>query len=210
MCATRSRQPYSGVHRNSERDHPHPAVQAPHPVPYPFYPPSAYPRCPSYDPYAAYHYPSSFYPPPYCVHDVTKEEPVVWSWSTVVLLFLLAIGLLVIVYRSFSRESRRKIAAWLRSPRLASQTARTQDAPQNYPAEFLRCTERNGDYGPSCVDPGESSSLTDTVTKTFVNPVYENNDRDESKIEDNETVQNEFVADTERFRSIHRYFHFEK
>ncbi|XP_018349858.1 PREDICTED: uncharacterized protein LOC108753034 isoform X2 [Trachymyrmex septentrionalis] len=164
MCATRSRQPYGGVHRNSERDHPHPAVHpAPHPVPCPFYPPSAYPRCPSYDTYAAYHtYPSSFYPPPYFVHDVNKEEPAVWSWSTVVILFLLAIGLLVIVYRSFSRESRRKITAWLRSPRLASQTAKTQDAAQN-PAEFLQCTERNGDHSPSCVDPGESSSLTDTI-----------------------------------------------
>ncbi|XP_018405862.1 PREDICTED: uncharacterized protein LOC108782174 [Cyphomyrmex costatus] len=124
MCATRSRQLYGGVHRNSERDHPHPAVpQTPHPVPYPFYPPSAYPRCFSYDPYTAYHCPSSFYPTSYCAqHDVTKEEPAGWSWSTVALLFLLAIGLLVIVYRSFSRESRRKIAAWLRSPRLTSQS----------------------------------------------------------------------------------------
>ena len=89
------------------------------------------------------------------------------------------------------------------------QTAKTQDAAQN-PAEFLQCTERNGDHSPSCVDPGESSSLTDTVTKTFVNPVYENNDRDESEIEDTEIVENEFVVDTKRFRSIHRYFHFEQ
>lgn len=93
------------------------------------------------------------------------------------------------------------------------QTAKTQDEAQNYPAEFLQCTERNADHGPSCVDPGESFSLTDTITKTFVNPVYENNesevDRDESEIEDNEIVQTEFVGNTEKFR-IHRYFHFEK
>ncbi|KYM93499.1 hypothetical protein ALC62_15857 [Cyphomyrmex costatus] len=93
---------------------------------------------------------------------------------------------------------------------LSHKTARTQDAVQNYPAEFLRCTERNEDHGPSYVDPSESSSLTDAITKTFVNPVYENNNQDESEIEDSETVQNEFVTDTERVRSIHRYFHFEK
>ena len=122
MCATRSRQPYGGVHHNSERDHPHPAVQAPHPVSCSFYPPSAYSRCPSYDPYMIYHtYPNSLYPPSYCLHNVTKEESAIWSWSIVVFLFLLAIGLLVIVYRSISRESRRKIIAWLRLPRLASQ-----------------------------------------------------------------------------------------
>lgn len=119
MCATRSRQSY-GVHRDSDRDHPHPAVQTP--IPYPFYPPPPYPRYPPYDPYAVYHCPGAFYPTPYCAqHDISKEEPAVWSWSTIALLVLLAIGLLVIVYRIFSRETRRKIAAWLRSPRFAPQ-----------------------------------------------------------------------------------------
>jgi len=121
MCATRSRQSYGSTHR-SDRDHPHPAIQAPHPVPYPFYPPLPYPRCPSYDPYAAYHCLGSFYPTPYYAqHDVVKEESAVWSWSIVVLFILLVIGSLVIVYRSFSRETRRKIAAWLRSPRFTPQ-----------------------------------------------------------------------------------------
>lgn len=119
MCATRSRQSYGGAHRDSNRDHSHPAVQAPHPVPYPFYPPPhSYPRCPLYDPYATYHYPGSFYLTPYCAqHDITKEEPAVWSWSTVALLILLVVGAFVIVFRSFFRETRRKIVAWLRSPR---------------------------------------------------------------------------------------------
>lgn len=126
MCATRSRQSYGGAHRDSNRDHSHSSVQAPHPVPYPFYPPlSPYPRYPSYDPYAAYHYPGSFYLAPYCAqHDITKEEPAVWSWSTVTLLILLVIGVFVIVFRSFSRESRRKIVAWLRSPRFTPQVIR--------------------------------------------------------------------------------------
>jgi len=93
------------------------------------------------------------------------------------------------------------------------QTARTgtvQDVTQNCPAEFLRCTERNEDHGPSHVGRGESSSLTNVVTKTFVNPIYEDDDRDESETEDGKNVQSEIATDTERFRSIHRYFHFEK
>lgn len=120
MCATRFRQPYSGAHRDSDRGHPHPTVQAPHPVPYPFYPPPSYPpRCFSCDPHAVYHCPGSFYPTPYCAqHDVVKEESVAWSWFTIALLTLLALGFLVIVYRSFSHETRQKITAWLRLPRL--------------------------------------------------------------------------------------------
>lgn len=89
------------------------------------------------------------------------------------------------------------------------QTARTQDATQNSSAIFLRCTERNVDHGLFREGRGESSSLTDTVTKTFVNPVYEDDDRDESENE-GKSVQSKTAGDTVRYRSIHRYFHFEK
>jgi len=91
-----------------------------------------------------------------------------------------------------------------------ARTGTTLDAAQNCPAEFLRCTERNGDHGLSHKGRGESSSITDAVTKTFVNPVYEDDDRDESENEEGKNVQSEIAGDTERHRSIHRYFHFEK
>lgn len=120
MCATRSRQSYGGAHRDSDGDHP--AVRPPHSIPYSFYPPPSYQRYPTYDPYAKYHRPDAFYPPLHCAQrDISREEPAVWSWFAVALLILLAIGSLVIVYRSISRETRRQIAAWLRSPRLAPQ-----------------------------------------------------------------------------------------
>lgn len=91
-----------------------------------------------------------------------------------------------------------------------AKTGTTRDAAENCTAEFLQCTERNGDHGPSRVGRGESSSLTETVTKTFVNPVYEDDNRDESENEENtNVVQSEIVADIKRFRS-HRYFHFER
>lgn len=119
MCATRSRRSYSGAHRDPDRSHQHPAVQAPHPAPYQFYLPSPYARYPPYDPYAAYHYPGSFYPTPcYVQHDVAKEETAAWPWSVILFLVLLVIVSFGIVYRSFSRETRRKIAVWLRLHRL--------------------------------------------------------------------------------------------
>jgi len=121
MCATRARQFYSGTHRSDpDRNPQHPAVQAPHPATFPFHPPPFYPRFPAYGPYAVYHYP--FYSSPYYAqHDVVKEESTAWSWSSVILLILLVIGLIGIVYRSFSRETRRKIAAWLSLPRFLQQ-----------------------------------------------------------------------------------------
>lgn len=91
-----------------------------------------------------------------------------------------------------------------------AKTGTTRDEAENRTAEFLQCTERNGDHGPSRVGRGESSSLTETVTKTFVNPVYEDDNRDESENEENtNVVQSEIAVDIKRFRS-HRYFHFER
>lgn len=130
MCATRARQSYSGTRcldpdRNPQHpavQAPHPTVQAPHPAAFPFHPPPSYSRFPPYDPYAAYHYPNSFYSPPcYAQHNVVKEEPAAqsaWSWPGIILIVLLVIGSIGIVYRSLPRETRRKIAAWLPLPRL--------------------------------------------------------------------------------------------
>lgn len=122
MCATRARQSYSGArHSDLDRNPQHPAVQAPHPAAFPFHPPPSYLRFPPYDPYAAYHY--SFYSPPhYAQHDVIKEESQsAWSWPSIIFLILLVIGSIGIIYRSFSRETRRKIAAWLPLPRFSQQ-----------------------------------------------------------------------------------------
>lgn len=121
MCTTHSRQ-YSGTHRpDLERDHPHPTVHASHPAPYPFYPPVAYRTpYPPYDPYAGvvyHHQPGSFYPPPCYAHDIDKEEPATWSWSTVIFLLLFSVSLIGVVYRSLPHETRRRIAAWLPLPR---------------------------------------------------------------------------------------------
>lgn len=91
-------------------------------------------------------------------------------------------------------------------------TSTTREATQNRPAEFLRCTERNGDHGLSREGREKTSSLTETVTKTFINPVYEDEDEecDESENEESKNVRNEIAGDTKKYRSIHRYFHFEK
>ncbi|XP_070516800.1 rab11 family-interacting protein 4A isoform X2 [Cardiocondyla obscurior] len=127
MCASRSRRTY-GAQRNFDRNHLNSAVQPFHSVPYQFYPSPPYPPFPPYDPYAAYHYTGSFYPTPYCAHqDVTKEEPTGWALSTVAILTFLVIGSLVIVYRCISRETRRKIISWLRSPRLTLQVQMIQE-----------------------------------------------------------------------------------
>lgn len=123
MYATRARQSYSGAQRSDpDRNPQHSAVQPPHPAAFPYHSPPSYPRFPPYDPYAAYHSPNPFYSPPYYAqHDVVKEEPAAWSWRSIVFLILLVIGALGIVYRSLSRETRRKIAAWLPLPRFPQQ-----------------------------------------------------------------------------------------
>lgn len=40
--------------------------------------------------------------------------------------------------------------------------------------------------------------------------MYEDDDRDESDNEEGKNVQSKTAGETERYRSIHRYFHFEK
>lgn len=81
-----------------------------------------------------------------------------------------------------------------------------QDATQNCPLEFLRSTERNGDDG-RVEDLGESSSLTDAmITKTLVNPDYEEEDDedDRHRSEDDESNQNAIIV---RPGSLHRYLY---
>lgn len=124
MCATRSRRSSSDAHRDHDRHHPHPAVQAPHLAPHPFYLPPPYARYPPYDPYAAYHYTGLFYPPPPChvQRDIVKEETTIWPWPIILFLILILVIVLIwIVYRNVSRENRRKIAAWLCLRRFHSQ-----------------------------------------------------------------------------------------
>lgn len=122
MCATRSRRSFSDANRDPDRNHQHPAVQAPHLAPHPFYLPPPYARYPPYDPYAAYHCQGSFYPPPcYAQRDVIKEEPAAWSWPVILFFILLVIVSIGVIYRSFPRDARRKLAAWLRLHRLQPQ-----------------------------------------------------------------------------------------
>lgn len=116
MCATRSRRTSNDAHRDNDRHHPHPAVQAPHLAPHPFYLPPPYARYPPYDPYAAYHYTGLFYPPPPChiQRDIDKEETSIWFWPIILFLILIFVIVLIwIIYRNIPRENRRKIAAWL-------------------------------------------------------------------------------------------------
>lgn len=129
MCATRSRRSSSDAHRDHDRNHQHPAVQASHLAPHPFYLPPPYARYPPYDPYAAYHCPGLFYPPPPChvQRDVAKEETAVWSWPVILFLIFLVTVLIWIVYRNFSRENRRKLAAWLRLRRFQPQVISSLD-----------------------------------------------------------------------------------
>lgn len=200
MCATRSRRSSSDAHRDHDRNHQHPAVQASHLAPHPFYLPPPYARYPPYDPYAAYHCPGLFYPPPPChvQRDVAKEETAIWSWPVILFLIFLVTVLIWIVYRNFSRENRRKLAAWLRLRRFQPQTARTgtkQDAAHNVnrSAEFHRCTE----------DRGESTSPTDTtITRAFVNPDYEEDDDDDRYGSENEERKQDAIF--MRPGSIHR------
>lgn len=113
MCASRSRQSYTGASRsNHDRN--------PQDDPYHPYYPAGYPRWPLYDPCAAYHYHSgAFYPmaPPYCAHhEVAKREIASWwSWFTILLLVFLVAGIWVGIacYRKLSNDTRRKIAVWL-------------------------------------------------------------------------------------------------
>jgi hypothetical protein len=122
MCTTRSAQSYSGTHRpDRDQDHPH-HIQS-HSAPYPFYPAVAYPHYSPYDPYTAYHHSGPFYPhppppppPSYYAHDIAKEEPTNWSWSTFIFIFLLFASLLGVIYHTLPYEIRRKIGAWFYAP----------------------------------------------------------------------------------------------
>lgn len=131
MCAIRFRRFYNGAYRDPDRKHPHPAR-------YPFYLPPPYARYLPYDPYAAYHYADSFYQSPcYAQRDITKEETAFWSWPVILFLILLVIVLIGIVYRGFSRETRRKIALWLRLHRFQQVISYLDYISQSLPVDTV-------------------------------------------------------------------------